>query len=247
MPDDDRLYRVGRLLSEYVQSPSIRHIRDDSSVRRLAAAIVKEVGSFNPIWTKWSHDREAVARPAAYCWIPPEDLREHLNQMAGPTLSLTDVVQRLRAFNEEAYEPWPDDEQKENCVAIYRRERVCGTDMPAIIGAIQQFVEEDKAKRQRAQQEAYRERAEAERLAAEERLLSGADCRWTSIAGSKTLHCRVNGRIYRLEPQPDKRVHLLRVNEIDDANGYLIGRYSRRTEATKVVTEMAYKPEPRWS
>ena len=246
MPDDNRQYRIVRLLSEYVRSPSLRHLRDPNSLQRLAGDIVKEVASANPIWTKWSKDREAVARPAAYCWIPPEDLRDHLNRMAGPKLTLTDVVQRLRAFNEEAYEPLPDEEERGACLEIYHRERSAGTDMPAIVAAVRQFVEERRESLKRARQEAYHARVEAERLAAEERLLSGADCKWTALGNSKILHCRVNGRLFRLKPQPDKRLHLLRVRSLDDQSGELVGRYARRTEATKVVGEIAYKLEPRW-
>lgn len=246
MPQDDRHYRICRLVSEYVRSPSLRHLRDPHSLQRLASEILKEVASANPIWTKWSKDREALARPAAYCWIPPELLRDHLNRMAGPKLTLTDVVQRLRAFNEEPHEPYPDEEQKDACLEIHNREQSAGTDMPAIVGAIQQFVEEDRESRQRAQQEAYRAQMEADRLAAEERLLSGADCKWTALAKSKTFHCRINGRVFRLEPQPDKKFNLYRVKSLDDPDGELVGRYAGRTEATKVVGETAYKPEPRW-
>lgn len=244
VPQDDRHYRICRLLSDYVRSPSLRHLRDPHSLQRLAGEIVKEVASPHPIWTKWSQDREALARPAAYCWIPVEDLRDHLDRMPGPRLTLTDVVQRLRAFNEEAYEPYPDEEQKDACLEIYNREQSAGTDMPAIVGAIQQFVEEDREARRTAQQEAYRAQVEADRLAAEERLLSGADCKWTALGKSKTFHCRVNGRVFRLEPQPDKKFHLSRVKEVDDQNGDLVGRYAGRTEATRVVADIAYKPEP---
>lgn len=246
MPEDDRQYRICRLLSDYVRSPSLRHLRDPHSLQRLASDILKDVAGANPIWTKWSQDREALARPAAYCWIPAEHLCDHLNRMAGPTLTRTDVVQRLRAFNEEPYEPYPDEEQKDACLEIYNREHSAGTDMPAIVGAIQQFVEEDREARQRAQQEAYRAQVEADRLAAEERLLSGADCKWTALGKSKTFHCRVNGRVFRLEPHPDKKFHLFRVKSPDDQNGELVGRYAGRTEATKAVGEMAYKPETRW-
>jgi hypothetical protein len=246
MPHDDRCYRICRLLSEYVRSPSLRHLRDPYSLQRLAREIVKEVGSANPIWTKWSEDREALARPAAYCWIPAEHLRDHLNGMAGAKLTLTDVVQRLRAFNEEAYEPYPDDEQRDACLEIYNREQTAGTEMAAIVGAIQQFVEEDRDARQRAQQEAYRAQVEAKRLAAEQRLLSGADCKWIALGKSKTFHCRVNGRLFRLEVQPDKKFHLFRVKSVDDLNGELVGRYGGRTDATKVVGEVAYRSEPRW-
>lgn len=244
--DDDRYYRICRLLSDYVRSPSLRHLRHPHSLQRLAGEILKEVASANPIWTKWSTDREVLARPAAYCWIPPEDLRVHLNRMAGPRLTLTDVIQRLRAFNEEPYEPYPDEDQKDACLEIYNRESSDGTDMPAIVGAIQQFVEEDREARERDRQEGYRARVEADRLAAEERLLSGADCKWTALGKSKTLHCRTNGRLFRLEPQPDKKLHLVRVKSVEDQNGELVGRYAGRTGATRVVGEMAYKPETRW-
>jgi hypothetical protein len=156
------------------------------------------------------------------------------------------VVQRLRAFNEEAYEPYPDEGQRDACLEIYNRERSAGTDMPAIVAAIQQFVEEDRETRQRAQQEAYRAKVEADRLVAEERLLSGADCKWTTLGKSKTVHCRVNGRLFLLERQPDKRFHLFRVKSVDDQTGELVGRYAGRSDATKAVGEMAYNPERRW-
>jgi hypothetical protein len=32
----------------------------------------------------------------------------------------------------------------------------------------------------------------------------------------------------------------------DEEKGALIGKYQRRGDATKVVAEMAYQPEPRW-
>lgn len=38
---------------------------------------------------------------AACCWIPIADLRETLNRLPGPQLTLTDVTQRLAALEEE--------------------------------------------------------------------------------------------------------------------------------------------------
>lgn len=244
--DDDRLYRVVRLVADYVRSPSLRHLRDPHFIQVLARAIVKDVCSYNPIWTKWTKEREAIARSAAFCWIPADDFRDYLNRMPGPQLTRTDVVERLRAFNEESYEPYPDDEQRATCLEIYHRERAEGTDMPAIVGAIQTFVEEDREQRRRAQQEAYRRNMEEQRQAAEDRLRSGADCKWTAIGAAKVVHCRVNARLYRLEPQPDKRWQLLRVDALEHAGGEFIGTYGGRGDATKAVREMAYKPEPRW-
>jgi hypothetical protein len=91
--------------------------------------------------------------------------------------------------------------------------------MPAIIGAIQEFVEEDREFRRRAQQEAYRKRVEADRLAAEERLLSGADCKWSALGKSKTLHCRSNGSPFRLKSQADKKFQLFRVKSLEEETG----------------------------
>ncbi|WP_404479310.1 hypothetical protein [Novosphingobium sp. BL-52-GroH] len=244
--NDDRLYRIARLVADYVRSPSLRHLRDPHFIQAISAKILKEIVHHNPTWTKWTKEREAIAKVAAFCWIPLDDFRAYLNAMPGPSLTQTDVVERLRAFNEEDYADWPDDRQQEGCLEIYKRERAEGTDMPAIVGAIETFVEQDKEARRLAQQEAHRRSVEEQRKAAEERLLSGADCKWTAIGASTTLHCRFNGRTYRLEPQPSRRLELSRVESLDDVKGDFIGSYTRRADATKTVSEMAYKSEPRW-
>ena len=84
MPDDNRDYRICTLVSEYVRSPSLRHLRDLHPLHRLAGDIVKEVASPNPIWTKWSRDCETVARPAACCSIPPEEEPVHKSARVRP-------------------------------------------------------------------------------------------------------------------------------------------------------------------
>jgi hypothetical protein len=41
--------------------------------------------------------------------------------------------------------------------------------------------------------------------------------------------------------------HLHHVNSVsDDEEGALIGKYQRRGDATKVVAQIAYQPEPKW-
>ena len=45
----------------------------------------------------------------------------------------------------------------------------------------------------------------------------------------------------------DRTWQLYRVSQVaDDEKGNLLGRYRGRSEATKAISEMAYKPEPRW-
>ena len=48
-------------------------------------------------------EREDVVKAAAPCWIPTEDIRASLNNLPGPTLTKTDVEQRLRAIWEECF------------------------------------------------------------------------------------------------------------------------------------------------
>lgn len=234
------------LVSDYLRSPSLRHLRDPHSIQTVSRSILKEIVRHNPIWGKWTKERETVGRTAAYCWIPVADLRDYLNDLPGPALTQTDVIERLRAFNEEDYEPTPDDDQKTACLEIYQRERQEGTEMPAIVGAIQRFVEEDKEQQRLAHQERYRLAQEEQRKAAEDRLLYGADCKWTPYGSSTKLYCRANGRTYRLEKQPDRKWELCRLSSIDELKGEYIGSYSGRGDATKVVSDMAYKAEPRW-
>lgn len=73
--------------------------------------------------------------------------------------------------------------------------------MPATLAAVQQIVEAEREARLQAYQEAYRAKALARSLAREERLLSGADCKWTALGKSRTVHCRINGRLFRLNPR----------------------------------------------
>lgn len=88
---------------------------------------------------------------------------------------------------------------------------------------------------------------EEERNRQEQRLLSGADCKWTQFGKSRYWYCRANARTFRLSPTKDKMWHLHRVKSVsDDDEGDLVGKYRRRGDASKVVNEMAYQPESRW-
>ena len=58
----------------------------------------------------------------------------------GSPLTLTDVAQRLRAFHEERYSSYPNEKLRNGCLAIYRQEKEGGSELPAIIGKLQEFV-----------------------------------------------------------------------------------------------------------
>ena len=159
-------------------------------------------------------------------------------------LTKTDVEQRLRAVQDERH-GWLDEELKSGCFALYEREKAEGTEYPAILGALEQFVELEEERLRIKREAAYRDAAEAARVALEQRFLAGADCKWTPVNRSKAVYCRMNGRTFRLSPRNDKKWDLNRIDSIED-KGRWIGTYLLRGEATKIIAKIAYQDEPRW-
>ena len=167
--------------------------------------------------------------------------------MDGPSLTLTDVTQRLIAFEGEDHSSFPREEFRDSCLAIYEREKAEGTELPVIIGLLRAHVEKEEERLRTEQQDRYERIKEQDRLAREQCLLSGADCGWTQLAKSICWYSRRNGQTYRLSPAKDKRWHLHRVASVsDDEKGSLMGTYGGRADATKVIAAAAYQPEPRW-
>jgi hypothetical protein len=246
MSADKRLNAVRELLYEYTRSPSIQHIKDPYSLDVLAQRIMRTVEGPNTMWRRWNEPREVLLKAAATCWIPTEDLRDFLNEMEGSPLTNTDVAQRLRAYIEEDYSPYPREELREGCLALYEKEKAAGTELPAIVGAIQEFAEKEEARLRVEQEAQWRQRAEEARIALEQRFLSGADCKWTPVRQSADLFCRTNGRTYRLSQTKDKRWELFRIASVEDEEGKLVGLYQHRRDANKALAEAAFRPEPRW-
>jgi hypothetical protein len=239
----DRHYAVASILFDYVKSPSLRHLRDPHSVHKVSREIVKALDGASSAWKKWETQREEVVQAAAPCWIPVEDLQAFLNTLPGPPLTKTDVEQRMRAIWEEPHTSYPKDELKNGCLALYQSEKAEGTEMRAIIGALQEHIEREEDRLRHEREENYRRRREEERLKLEQRFLLGADCGWTQIKKSEAFYCRRNGRTFRIVQGKDKRWTLYRVEEIDD-EGELLGTYQGRGDANKALKKIAYAPEP---
>lgn len=246
MSEDERLYSIRSLIFDYVKSPSLRHIREPHFVAKLAKDVLRVVDRGTGPWQKWDGAREAMLTAAATTWIPAEDLRAYFNTLEGPKLTTTDVAQRLRAIQEEGFGLFPNDALKDGCLALYQRERDAGTEMAAIIGAVQEYAEQEEDRIRVEREQSWKQAREAEREALRQRLISGVDCKWTSLAKSDELFCRMNGRLYRVKQGQDKRWSLYRVVSLDNDKGALLGQYSGRGEANKVVAKIAYEPEPRW-
>jgi hypothetical protein len=241
----ERHAEVRRLIYRYVESPSLRHLRDSKQVDRLAEEILNAVDHTSSVWGKWDAARGELLKAAAKTWIPTEDLLAFLNSLPGPRLTQTDVVQRLRAFQEEPYAHlYPDERVRDACLARYAAEVEAGTELPAIVGALQEFAEAEEERLDRERAELWRSKQAADRLALERRFLSGADCKWTPLQGSKAVFMRKNGRAFRLSPTKEKRWELHRIEEATDA-GDLLGIYATRGAANKVIAKIAYELESR--
>lgn len=246
MDSNDQVRAVKELLFNHVCTPYQRHIRDGWAIHLLANEIVEKLRQRDGVWRKWTEQRETLVKSATDCWIPIEDLQEYLNGMPGPQLTRMDVAQRLRAFQEDEYGSRPNEGVKSGCRLIFEKEKAEGTELPAIIGAIQEWVEQEEIRQMRESQAERQRQIEAEKLALEQRLLSGADCKWTPLNKSAEVYCRTNGRTYRLSRTSEKSMSLHRIKTLEDTEGLLIGNYRTRGDATKVISEAAYQPEPRW-
>jgi hypothetical protein len=168
-----------------------------------------------------------------------------LNRLPGPVFTHTDVVQRLRALWEEPWTTYPNEELKANCLRLYEQEKAQGTELPAIVGALQEHIEREEERLRQEQEENYQRYKEAERLRLQQRFLSGADCGWARVEEFEGLFCRRNGRAFRIACDKNKRWQLYRIASVADV-GVLLGSYQGRREANKALEQIAYQPEPQW-
>jgi hypothetical protein len=138
----------------------------------------------------------------------------------------------------------PEDDLREGCLRAYADEKARGTEFIAILGYLEQWMADAGAELYEKRREQNQQRIAREKAASEVRLRSGADCPWTEVKSVTTgIHCRKNGRLYRLVKVEKGMVEVSQVTALDDKRGVYIGRYFSRSEATKVLNEVAYKPE----
>jgi len=242
----DHIDIVRQLINEHNKSPSLRHIRDPYAISKLASDIVRSLDRRSSVWQKWEGAREQLARAAAPCWIPIEDLLEELNRLSGGELTMTDVEQRLLAIMEESLQNCPNVELREGCLALYEKEKAMGTEMAAIIGAIRGHIEREEERLRNERQQRWRTQQAEEREMRMALFQAGADCPWMPLNGSTELYRRINGRTYRATPTADKLWLLHRIRSVDDPKPMQIGKYKRRGDINKMLATMAYEDEPRW-
>lgn len=243
--DSQRIYALTTRLFEYVKSPSLKHLRDPHSIQKLAHDLLTAVDRASSIWTKWDGPREQIAKSAAHCWIPVEDLQAYLNHLPGPRLTKTDVVQRLRAVHEEPYGHYPNDDVKASCLELYEAEKAQGTEMPAIIGALQEHIELEEDRLSREREEARLRYQAEERLRAQQRFMAVADCGWTKLdgldgafaagTGGHLKPCRTRTNAGRRFGSPDLKTRARSLARTRDAG-----------TRTRHLRRSPYGPEPQW-
>jgi hypothetical protein len=119
MIDDNRICIIRDIISEYVKSPSLQHLRDPHSILSVAKDVVKQLDRGSGIWKKWEGERDVLLKMSLGSWIPVEELQIYLNTLPGPKLTSTDVSQRQRAYHEEPYSKYPNDGLKEGCLTLF--------------------------------------------------------------------------------------------------------------------------------
>ena len=223
LSDEDHSHRDYRLIWEHTQSPSIRHMRDPKVLDRLVRDIVAVFTERRAIWRKWSEEREkfVLSLQAGHCWAPIDDIGTYLNEMPGPILTPVDVEQRLR--DQDALWEIPEVDLREWCEAFYLDEESRGTELPAIIHAMQDYVAAEHVRRMNHERDERRRRRDEVQKTKEYLFYSGADCGWTRLGESPDRVCRINGRLYRVEITGTKRRHLHRVTSVADRPGFSIG------------------------
>jgi hypothetical protein len=171
--------------------------------------------------------------------------------LPGECLTPTDVEQRINALHSEygGYSRGPDEELKEAEFAAYAEEKAKGTEFIAILGWLEEWAWGAEERLRRRREDERRKRIAQEKRNAESRLRSGADCSWTAAAGFADLYCRKNVRLFRLKALDNggsplaPKFEVLEVKSIEDKRDVTIGRYRTRSDASKAVLEVAYKPE----
>jgi hypothetical protein len=245
MVDDQRASDIRRLLWNH-SHPTLRRM-DHERIAKLAEEVFR-LANDQRIWTKWTPDREKVAERAAELWIPFESLHQALNGLPGPALTKVDVEQRIRDFREKPYGSYPKAEIEAEALAAFAEEQARGTEFIAVLGYMEEWHFGVQERLRQKQEKDRREQLAQEKKVAEARLRNGADCPWTAATGITELHCRKNGRLYRLRAlQPTHKFEpafeVLRVDHLDDKRGRAVGRYRTRSHASKAVATVAWQED----
>ena len=151
----------------------------------------------------------------------------------------------MRAIYEEPWAHYPNEDVQQSCLALYEAEKAQGTEMAAIIGALQEHVELEEDRLSREREEEYRRQKEEERL-------QGA----AAFRCRRRLRLDQARRIGRAVLPPERpgipgragqgQALVAFSGEPPDDDGALLGDYQGRRDANKALESIAYSPETQW-
>jgi hypothetical protein len=151
---------------------------------------VSKLDQDSSVWKKWEGPRNTVLSSAIECWIPKEDLLAFLNSLPGPALTMTDLEQRMKHMIGEEYIGAPEPKLEAECLAIYKAETEAGTELPAIIGRLSDYIGEQWLRLRDEKRAEDAQRSEESRLERERRLRTRVRYRsekWTVLCGCCAL------------------------------------------------------------
>lgn len=188
------------------------------------------------LWRKWGPERNELLNLAKLSWIPVDDLRDALNALQGEPLTAVDVEQRLKLTWEEDTER-PREDFRDGCLAIYLAEKAQGTELLAILGAIDDYVCEAYRRESALSHERAMRELEEKRTEEEQTLISGVDCNWVRLRTSEDWFRREQGRLFRLAKVRCSDWELSELEHLD-APGKVVGRFRSRRLAREATMEI---------
>ena len=100
---NQRTQVVYSLLAEYVRSPSLRHMREERSLAKLALEIVTKLDRDSSVWKKWEGPRDKVLGAAIECWIPKAEMLDFLNSLPNHKTVVLDCIPTAENLAREAF------------------------------------------------------------------------------------------------------------------------------------------------
>lgn len=230
---DENIHQVTNLI---MRRFTAGHLAHTNGVQYLAHDIVRYFDGAYSVWAKWSIDRTKLLDGSKTFSIPVEELQEALNALPGPSLTATDVEQRLKLLLDEPFVDQPREDLRDDLRAIFSAEKAKGTEFVAIVGAIQDFLD----KVQQLEYAEYNERQKCEqqtaRLAREQILRSGVDCDWLRPWERQDVFLRHAGRLFRLRKIGNLDWELSEIPGRDRVDeGECVGRFKGRGLARAAI------------
>jgi hypothetical protein len=233
---DESIHQVTNLI---MRRFTAGHLAHTNGVQYLAHDIVRYFDGAHSHWAKWSIERTKLLDSSKTFSIPVGELQEALNALPGPSLTATDVEQRLKLLLGVPFVDQPREDLRDDFRAIFSAEKAKGTEFVAIVGAIRDFLDKVELREYYEGEERKKHEQEAERLEQEKTLRSGVDCDWLRPWECQDLFLRKAGRLFRLRNIAHLDWEVSEIPGLDRVDeGKCVGRFKGRGCARTAIYDM---------